>query len=100
MRYSRENFDGAEEQVREAETREKKLIRDFGNTSELEKLADVSYANVAGVLDFLRGRTGEQRRQKLEHLYNKAHDEALALEKQRAELERTLKRRGWHLPRR
>jgi hypothetical protein len=87
MQYSRENFEGTEEQLRDAEMRENNLTREIGNASELEKLADVSYANVVGVLDFLRGRTAEQSKRRLEHLYDKAHDEALERDKQHTALE-------------
>src|SRR5438552_11262201 len=64
------------------------MIDGSSQASQTEKLADFSYANVAGVLDFLRGNTAQQRGKKLEKLYELAHGEAIEIKNQHEALQK------------
>jgi hypothetical protein len=79
MRYSREGYESAEEKLHHSEEHEESIIGRSSKASELAKFADVTYENVARVLDFLRGDTIEQSRKKLTRLYDLAYDEAIEL---------------------
>jgi hypothetical protein len=87
MRYSREGYENAEEKLHDSEDREKSRADRSEQASELAKFADVSYENVANVLDFLRGDTVEQSKKKLTRLYDQAYDDAIELNTRHEALE-------------
>jgi hypothetical protein len=87
MRYSKGAYEGEQSELHQAQDREQEIINNSGKASEAENFADLTYANVAGVLEFLRGNTAQQHQRKLEKLYELAHGEAIELENQHKSLE-------------
>jgi hypothetical protein len=87
MRYSKEAYESERAELRDAEEHERKVIEGEQSASQVEKLADFTYANVAAVLDYLRGDTARQHQKKLGELYESAHAEAVDLEDQHEALQ-------------
>jgi hypothetical protein len=87
MRYSKEAYGSEQAKLRDAEEQERELMKGQQSASQAERLADFTYANVAGVLDYLRGDTARQHQKKIDDLYESAHAEASDLERQHEALQ-------------
>lgn len=87
MRYSKEAYQSEEAKLHDAEKHERDVTDGQQSASQAEKLADFTYANVAGVLDYLRRDTARQHREKINELYESAHAEASDLERQHEALQ-------------
>lgn len=87
MRYSKEAYESEQAKLRDAEEHEREVIEGQRSASQAEKLADFTYANVAGVLDYLRGDTARQHQKKINELYESARAEASDLERQHEALQ-------------
>jgi hypothetical protein len=79
MLYSKENYERVEGELEGAQNRDAERLRQREQASEFGKLSDITYQHVAGVLDYLRGKSVEQASKKLSELHGQAHDEALEL---------------------
>jgi hypothetical protein len=87
MRYSKEAYESEQAKLRDAEEHEREVMEGQQSASQAEKLADFTYENVAGVLDYLRGGTARQHRKRINELYESAHAEASDLERQHEALQ-------------
>jgi hypothetical protein len=87
MQYSREEYEEEQSHLDGAENRGGDKLHFSGKSSELEKFADVTYERVADVLDYLRGKTAEQIRIRLDRLYDEANVEASVFNKQHESLQ-------------
>jgi hypothetical protein len=97
MRYSKEGYEDTEAKLRDSEDREKSKTERIESSSELAKFADVTYENVAHVLEFLRGNTIEQNNRKLTKLHDRAYGEAVELNTRHEALQADVSRAWSHL---
>jgi len=87
MQYSREKYEGEQANLDRAANHDDDPQRYSTEASEIGKFADITYESVRNAFDYLRGRTSEQVKNRLDKLYNEAHTEALELNKQHESLQ-------------